>query len=227
MGDPRSGSRIPHEYRIAHPEAGDCGSGVRSPYLYIPPADHLSPVTGMRIGILSDTHDNLPLVDRAVARLNALSPDLVLHAGDYIAPFVIPRLAALACPCIGVFGNNDGDRALLTSKARESGRVEIRGSFTVRQAGGRSIALLHGEDPGLIDEIAAAGIFNILVHGHSHRPSIANRGGTLVVNPGEVCGYLTGRGTVAMLDTERLEAEILEISRDPSSGDGGPARGAA
>jgi hypothetical protein len=165
----------------------------------------------MRIGILSDTHDNLPMVERAVARLNGLSPDLVLHAGDYVAPFVIPRLAGLTCPCIGVFGNNDGDRGLLAAKARESGRVEIHGCFTARFADGRSIALTHGHESGDLEEIAGAGIFDVLVHGHSHRPSVTTKGKTLVVNPGEVCGYLTGRGTVAVLDTKRMEAEILEI----------------
>lgn len=171
----------------------------------------------MRIGILADTHDNLPMVERAVARLNGLSPDLVLHAGDFVSPFVIPRLAALACPCIGVYGNNDGDRALLAAKARESGCIEIHGYFTVKLADGRSIALLHGHEPGAVDEIAGAGIFDVVVHGHTHRPSIAERGGTLVVNPGEVCGYLTGSGTVAVLETGPLEVKILEISQDPSA----------
>ena len=165
----------------------------------------------MRIGILADTHDNLPMVERAVARLNGLSPGLVLHAGDFVAPFVIPRLAGLSCPCIGVFGNNDGDRALLAAKARETGNVEIHGYFTVRQAGGRSIALFHGHEPGTLEEIAGSGIFDVVVHGHTHRPSISESGRTLVVNPGEVCGYLTGTGTVAVLETGRLEAKILEI----------------
>ena len=169
----------------------------------------------MRIGILSDTHDNLPMVERAVARLNGLSPDLVLHAGDFVSPFVIPRLASLSCPCIGIFGNNDGDRAALAARARESGNVEIRGCFTVRQADGRSIALLHGHEPDALLEIAAAGIFDVIVHGHTHRPSITEEGGTLVVNPGEVCGYLTGKATIAVLETGRLEATILELSHDP------------
>jgi putative phosphoesterase len=178
---------------------------------YFPPADHLSPVSRMRIGILSDTHDNLPMVERAVARLNGLSPALVLHAGDFVAPFVIPRLAGLSCPCIGVFGNNDGDRALLAAKARETGNVEIHGCFTIRKAGGRSIALVHGHEPEALDEIAGAGIFDVIVYGHTHRPSIMERNGTLLVNPGEVCGYLTGTGTVAILETGQLEAKILEL----------------
>lgn len=172
----------------------------------------------MRIGILSDTHDNLPMVGRAVARLAALSPDLVLHAGDFVSPFVIPRLAALSCPCIGVFGNNDGDRALLAAKARESGRVEIHGSFMARLVGGRSLALLHGHEPGTLEEVAGAGIFDLVVHGHTHQPAITRMGRTLLVNPGEVCGYLTGRGTVAVLETVPMEAEILGIGEEPLPG---------
>ncbi|MDD1668878.1 MAG: metallophosphoesterase [Methanomicrobiales archaeon] len=169
----------------------------------------------MLIGILSDTHDNLPMVERAVARLNGLSPDLVLHAGDFVSPFVMPRLAGLTCPCVGVFGNNDGDRALLAAKARESGKVELHGCLAVRHADGRSIALLHGHEPETLGELVGAGIFDVMVHGHSHRPSISRIGETLVVNPGEVCGYLTGKGTIAVLETGRLEAEILEISQGP------------
>jgi putative phosphoesterase len=185
---------------------------------YIPPGGHPSPDDRMRIGILADTHDNLPMIDRAVARLSSLSPDLVLHAGDFVSPFVIPRLAALSCPCIGVFGNNDGDRALLAAKAGESGRVEIHGSFMARLAGGKSLALLHGHEPGTLEEVAAAGIFDLVVHGHTHQPSVAWLGRTLLVNPGEVCGYLTGRGTVAILETGPMEAEILGIGEDPLPG---------
>ncbi len=182
----------------------------RVPYLYSPGNP---PLTGnrMRIGILSDTHDNLPLVDRAVTRLRELSPGLVLHAGDFVSPFVIPRLAALGCPCIGVFGNNDGDRGLLATKARETGNVEIPGSFTARLVDGRSIALLHGHEAGSLEEIAGSGIFAAVVCGHTHQPSIGRTGGTLVVNPGEACGYLTGRATFAVLETGSMEAQILDL----------------
>src|SRR5512136_730837 len=178
---------------------------------YIPPKAQLSPVKGMRIGILSDTHDNLPMVDRAVTRIRGISPDLVLHAGDFVSSFVIPRLAALGCPCIGIFGNNDGDRAHLLAKAREAGNVEIRGCFAAGLLGGRSVALLHGHEEGALAEIAGSGIFEAVIYGRTHRPSVGENAGTLVLNPGEVCGYLTGKGTVAVLETGPLEAEILEI----------------
>lgn len=49
----------------------------------------------MIIGLISDTHDNLPMVEKAVKKLNQENVALVLHAGDYVAPFVIPKFKAL------------------------------------------------------------------------------------------------------------------------------------
>ena len=83
----------------------------------------------MRIGIMSDTHDNLPLIRRAVDRMNEEEVDLVLHAGDFVSPFVIPALSDLEAPLIGVWGNNDGDRPHLLEKSDEYERIEIRGAF--------------------------------------------------------------------------------------------------
>ena len=84
----------------------------------------------MRIGILSDTHDCLEMVDTAVKQLNGERVDLVLHAGDYVSPFVIPRLANLQSPMIGVLGNNDGDHHLLSARFAEyvpAGSPRVRG----------------------------------------------------------------------------------------------------
>ncbi|MFB0523130.1 MAG: metallophosphoesterase family protein, partial [Candidatus Bathyarchaeia archaeon] len=49
----------------------------------------------MRIGVIADTHDRLPFIDRAVQKLNEEKVGLVLHAGDYIAPFVVSRFRPL------------------------------------------------------------------------------------------------------------------------------------
>ncbi|PKL61851.1 MAG: metallophosphoesterase, partial [Methanomicrobiales archaeon HGW-Methanomicrobiales-2] len=83
----------------------------------------------MRIGILSDTHDNLQMVDAAVRQLNREQVDLTLHAGDYVSPFVIPRLANLQSPMIGVLGNNDGDHRLLSARFAEYEHLSLRGTF--------------------------------------------------------------------------------------------------
>ena len=166
----------------------------------------------MLIGLMADTHDRLPLVEEAVKALNERGVELVLHAGDFIAPFVIPRLARLEAKVIGVFGNNDGDKMLLLKRASETGgKVELRGLFAEIQAGGLRIALLHGHEGELLRSLIACGAYDVVVHGHTHQAGERREGRTLVVNPGEVCGYLYGRPSVAVLDTEKMSVEFVYL----------------
>ena len=165
----------------------------------------------MLIGLISDTHDNLPMVDKAVRRLNEENVGLVLHAGDYVAGFVIPRFKELNAELIGVFGNNDGDHELLKKRFSENKRLQLRGNFAEITADGLKIALLHGDDEELLEALINQESFDVVVHGHTHSTGIHRKGRTLVVNPGEVCGYLSGKSTLALLDTVKHEARIIEL----------------
>ena len=165
----------------------------------------------MRIGIISDTHDNLPLVEKAVKKLNEENVELVLHAGDYVSPFTIPKFKALHAKLIGVFGNNDGDHEFLRKRFNECSNCEIRGRFAEINAEGFKIALLHGDETELLEALINCGGFDAVVHGHSHAEVSRRNGKTLIVNPGEVCGYLTGKSTIALLDTVKREAIIIEL----------------
>jgi len=164
----------------------------------------------MIIGILADTHDRLPLVDKAVKRLNDEKVSLVLHAGDYIAPFVIPRFKQLKADFIGIFGNNDGDKDLLRKRFAEIG-AEIRGRFAEIIIDGLKIAMLHGEEEELLHALINAEGHDVVVHAHTHEAKTYRKGETLIINPGEVCGYLSGKSTVATLNTENLEVKIIQI----------------
>jgi hypothetical protein len=165
----------------------------------------------MLIGVISDTHDNLPLVEKAVKYLNNQKVGLVLHGGDYVAGFVIPKFKLLNCKLIGVFGNNDGDHELLKKRFSETTNCTIHDRFATVELEGYRIALLHGDESELLNAIVNSGYFNAVIHGHSHIKSIENRGKTLAINPGELCGYLTGKSTLALLDTAKNEAKIIEL----------------
>jgi putative phosphoesterase len=165
----------------------------------------------MKVGIISDTHDNLPLVDKAIERLNREKVELVLHAGDYIAPFTVKRFEDLEAKLIGVFGNNDGDHMLLRKRFADLNAAEIRGSFAEILIDGLKIALLHGEENELLESLSNTNFYDVLVHGHSHRAATLNKGRTTVINPGEVCGYLTGSPSMALLDTVSRETTIVKL----------------
>ena len=152
----------------------------------------------MRIGLISDTHDNLPLIKKAVRFFNESKVDFVLHAGDYIAPFSLEPLEDLGADWKGVFGNNDGDKELLSKKS--SGRIEQPPLFF--NFNSRKIALTH-----VFCELEA----DVIVFGHTHQPEIKKEGNCLLVNPGEVGSWLTDKSTVAILDLESLSAEIFHL----------------
>ena len=163
----------------------------------------------MIIGLISDTHDRLPLIERAVKRLKEERVKLVLHAGDYISPFTAKPFANLDAPIIGVFGNNCAETETLRRVYSEVG-ADLRGYFTEVKEGGLRVALTHGHLKPEMDK-AMGGGYDVVVRGHSHRASVREENGILIINPGEVCGYLTGSSTVAFLDTEKRFAWISEL----------------
>lgn len=164
----------------------------------------------MMLGVMADTHDRLPLIDRAVSEFNERGIELVLHAGDFIAPFVVPRFRPLKAKLIGVYGNNDAELELLKRKFAEM-NSEIRGRFGEINIEGLKIAMLHGEEEELLKSLIDTGSYNVIVHGHTHQAETYKKAGTLVVNPGETCGYLTGESTIAILDTKTLEVNKIQL----------------
>ncbi len=164
----------------------------------------------MIVGIMADTHDRLPLVDKAVKVLNEQNVELVLHAGDYIAPFVIPRFKPLKAKFIGVFGNNDGEKNGLKKKFKEI-NAEIHGNFAEVAVDGLKIALLHGSEEELLQSLINVESHDVIIHGHTHEAKTYRKGRTLIINPGEVCGYLTEKSTIALLNSQTKEVKIIEL----------------
>jgi len=160
--------------------------------------------------MIADTHDCLPLLDKAVKRLNEEKVELVLHAGDYVAPFVVPHFRYLKANLIGVFGNNDGDKELLKKRFTELG-AEIRGKFAEVMVDGLKIALLHGDEADLLRSLIDVGSYDVIVHGHTHEAKTYKKGKTLVINPGEACGYLSETPSIAILNTKPLDIKIIHL----------------
>ena len=164
----------------------------------------------MQVGILADSHDCLPRIKDVVDRLNSEPIELVLHAGDYSAPFVTDYYRALKVHMIGVFGNNDAERDKLRARFAEAGH-EIKGRFAEVQAGNLRIALTHGDEDELLQSLTKCGGYDVLVYGHTHEAKVVEEGRTLVINPGEICGYLTGESTFAILNTADRKARLCSF----------------
>ncbi len=159
----------------------------------------------MKIGVISDTHDRLPTFRRAVALFRRLKVDAVLHAGDYVAPFAAKLIApdVLPIPLHCIYGNNDGERVGLKTVLPNI----VDGPLRI-ELGGKTIIMHHFIDWMKPAEYADA---DIVITGHTHEIVNEARDGKLFLNPGECCGWLTERCTVALLDTESCSAEIVDV----------------
>ncbi len=169
----------------------------------------------MKLGIMADSHDNVPMVRRAVELFNRRRVDLVIHAGDFVAPFAVAPLAELDCRVVAVFGNNDGERVVLAKKFEAIG--EVHPNLAEAGLGGRRIAAMHY--PELAEPIAASGRHDLVIYGHTHEIDVRQaetaapeaRPSTTLLNPGEVGGWLTGRSTAAIVELEDMQVEIVEL----------------
>jgi putative phosphoesterase len=160
----------------------------------------------MRIAVVSDSHDNLEKIEKFVEVVNSEDMELVIHCGDFVSPFSVKLfLSKLKCDFIGVFGNNDGEVGGLL---RVSGEL-IAKQPIYREIAGERFAIMH--EPLFVDSLAKSGDFNYVLYGHTHEIDTRVLNGCQIVNPGELCGYLTGRSTFAILDTCRNLIEIRVI----------------
>ncbi len=160
----------------------------------------------MLLGVISDTHDHLDNVKRALEVFQERGVDIVIHCGDIISPFCLDLLNQSGFEWIGVLGNNDGEIEILLK--RSDGRLSKEPKQI--ELSGKKILIKHYHH--FVKEIAASGEYHVILYGHTHKPVVERVGDTLVVNPGECCGWLTGKPTVAIVDLEGMGAEILELS---------------
>jgi len=161
------------------------------------------------IGIIADTHDNMPAIRKAVEFFNENDVELVIHAGDLISPFTAGEFKKLNSNLIAIFGNNEGEKEGLKKKFSELG-TELRDLHEFEHSGKR-IFVYHGTYEEVISLAAKSKLYDIVVRGHTHEAKVEKNGNCLIVNPGECCGYLSGKRTVALLNLEKMEAEIHEI----------------
>lgn len=154
----------------------------------------------MRIAVLSDIHDNIWNLSRAMEIVADTGSEQLAFLGDFCAPFTLKQLAeSFSAPIHAVFGNNDGDPWLLTSIAAGFAHVTLHGQFGTFDAGGKTVAINHY--PEIAEPVAASERFDAVFSGHDHQRYEKRYGRTLWANPGEIMGRF-GRPGFGLYDTD-------------------------
>lgn len=159
----------------------------------------------MRIGVVSDTHDNARNVVQIVDVLKRARVDRVVHTGDITRGATLELLSQIGAPLFGVYGNNDVLRDELDAVAARLHITLAEPPFDVIWEG-REILIVH--DPR---DVAASvrDAHHLVLHGHNHLHVHDHTDGRLTFNPGECAGHLPGHNAVGVVDLATLSAEVL------------------
>jgi len=160
----------------------------------------------MKIGILSDTHNNTTNIKKTIEIFNLRHVDMVCHAGDFSSTESAQLFIKLKMPFIAVFGNNDFNTYDLTKIIEPFGQINL--APYIFSIDDKSIMLSHY----IVTENTKN--INYVIYGHTHKAKIYKSGNTLFINPGEVCGYRYGNPSIAILNTDNDNCEIINLFND-------------
>lgn len=174
----------------------------------------------MKICIVSDSHDNRPMLTSAVKAAKEQGAEAVIHCGDVVAPTALRPLQEIGLPVHVIHGNNEGDTYAMFMLVQEPNSViHYHGQDAGLQLGGRSIFVVHY--PHYAEAMALTGDWDIVCCGHDHRckiDTINNITGSqsMLLNPGTVAG-IGPRATYILGDLEKMEFKIHDLPKQPAA----------
>lgn len=163
----------------------------------------------MKIAILSDSHDRWDNLEKAVKTANDMGCKLLLFVGDLVAPPGIAVLEKFNGDIKFIWGNNEGERMGMTRKLDASKKIELCGDIFEGVVDGIRIFMNHY--PRFVELAAKSGEFDLCICGHTHEYREENVGNTLLLNPGEIQGYVTKQSGFAVYDTKTKKVERILV----------------
>jgi hypothetical protein len=177
----------------------------------------------MKIGVISDTHDRLENVEKAVKVLKNANVGIIVHCGDWVSPFTLEFFdetcakEGLLVPVKSVFGNNEGDiKRIIERNTKLKNPIQFAPKTCFElEIENIKIVVYHGHDKVILQSFISSKKYHAVFTGHTHKPKNENIEGVLVVNPGSVCNYaescIVKNGSLAIYDSKDNKAEIIMI----------------
>ncbi len=158
------------------------------------------------IGIISDTHDNVVNVLKAIKIFENANVDFVIHCGDVIAPATIKFLKGIHTKVVK--GNCDGEIDHLKSVLEEI-KGEYLGEVGKLDLLGKKILIYHGGNQEKLQKFIDPQEYDYILTGHTHKTRDEKIGKTRVINPG--AHYYGCENKIVLLDLEKDNAEFIEL----------------
>ncbi|MFH1727339.1 MAG: metallophosphoesterase [Pseudomonadota bacterium] len=157
----------------------------------------------MIVGIVADSHDHLDNIRKVLQIFKERNVETILHAGDFISPFALSKFINEDFRFVGVFGNNDGDKAALSLMA--PGKVYKAPHWF--DLDGKKFLLTH--DYSNVNSIGIKSDF--IICGHTHQLEVKDTPFGFLINPGDLSAWVGGKSTAVILDTIVGNPEVINI----------------
>lgn len=161
------------------------------------------------LGILSDTHNNLPNLQKALDIFRGEGATTLIHCGDLTSPETARYLEGFEVHL--TFGNGDYASGEILTVLREMNWRNTAGMTYTGEFEGARVAATHGHVPDLLNGLITSGHYDYVFRGHSHRHKDERRGSTRVINPGALGGLHPEDRQVCILDLKTGEARSVVI----------------
>jgi hypothetical protein len=165
----------------------------------------------MEIAIISDTHDNLATLKKAIDWIKKEKIKTIIHCGDIFKPETIKEgLKGFEGKIHIIFSPADASFSKIPKDSFKNIKgARIYSEFGKLKIGGKIIAFTHF--PEIARDLTNTQKYDMVFYGHTHKPWEEKLGKTRLVNPGNLAGIFY-KPTFAIYDTktDKLELKILE-----------------
>lgn len=162
-----------------------------------------------RVAILSDTHNHVINLMRAIQIIKQHKIDTLIHCGDLTTLDTAALLNEFRV--ILTFGNGDFASGAIQEYLRGLNNGSFAGMHFESELSGHRIAVAHGHVPGKIVEWIGEQRFEYIFHGHSHLCRDERKGISRIINPGALGGLKKGPRTFGILNFENSELKIFPV----------------
>ncbi|MCU0848359.1 MAG: YfcE family phosphodiesterase [Spirochaetes bacterium] len=163
----------------------------------------------MKIGITSDTHNNIDLTRRAVDLFREAGVGMVIHAGDITSPKILGLFEGFDCRF--VLGNGDLDVEDLNEEAARLGFAKIE-TYCTFDVEGKKFMVFHGNNVPMFREAVASGRYDYIIKGHTHFFENYISNNARVINPGSLYG--PDEFSIAVLDVSADRIEMIKLNEE-------------
>lgn len=165
----------------------------------------------MKIAIISDTHDRLDNIEKALNYIKDQNCDALIHSGDLAHSETLDLICKkFHGPIHYIAGNADIDPEEIYGLTKIYPNLKYYPDFAELEIGKKRIAVTH--KPVDANELARSGNYDLVIHGHDHKPWQRFIVKCEILNPGNLAD-IRFPATFAMYDLETGKPNLIEVAK--------------